>query len=171
MGFFTDAESGSLTIERMNFQIVGDGEFSPRPAMARVEQAEFFLGRIRDVDVASIFKFSRASTTRQVISDIANDRTRFATGALSLAREFHRHHVGQSSAGAYFFFELGCQSARTQLFAMLKYDYSEVLTLRNNSSEEQLRRIVHAFVKDRRSLQKSALIRVRSGSVETSISA
>lgn len=54
----------------------------------------------------------------------------------------------------------------TQLYALLKYDYSEVITLRGANSREQLRRVVQAFVKDKRALQKSALVRVVNGRVE-----
>lgn len=41
-----------------------------------------------------------------------------------------------------------------------------MLTLRKGSAREHLRRIVQAFVKDKRALQKSALVRAISGTVE-----
>jgi hypothetical protein len=171
MGFFSDTELASLTIERMNFQIVGEGGFDPRPAMAAVEHADFFIGRIREVDVASAFSFADLSETKTTIEDMAAGRTRFANGAVALAREFDRHHVGQSKAGAFFVFELGGGDAATKLYALLKYDYSEVLTLRQRGAGDQLRRIVQAFVKDKRALQKSALVRVVDGVAEIEVSA
>jgi len=170
MGFFTEDELRQLRIARMNFQIVGVEEFTARAAMRDVEQAEFFLGRILDIDIGAAFSFQNASNTRDVIQRIAQGRTHFAPGALTLAQDFDSRHVGQSKPGAFFFFELAVGVPETRIFAMLKYDYSEVLTLRRNAGNEQLRRIVQAFVKDKRALQKSALVRVVNGAVEDLIS-
>lgn len=166
MGFFTDGELGSLSIVRMNFQVVGEDSFVPRPAMTTVEQPDFFLDRIREIDVASAYRFQEHSDTKQAVEHIAAGTTRFANGAVSLARSFDSRHVGQSSPGAFFFFELQAPNDATKLYAMLKYDYSEVLTLRRAGGSEQLRKILQAFVKDKKALQKSAVIRVVGGVAE-----
>lgn len=171
MGFFNDEELASISIARMNFQVVGEEAFQPRPAMASVEQSDFFLGRIREIDASSAFAFNADSETKSVIESMALGRTRFANGAASLASRFDSYHVGQSKAGAFFVFELRCSSPATKIYVFLKYDYSEVLTLRGRSAGEQLRRVLHAFVKDKKALQKSALIRVVNGSAEIAFSA
>lgn len=170
MGFFAEDELGTLRIRRMNFQVVGGDAFEQRPAMRTVEHEDFFLGRVLDVDVGAVFEFEAQSNTRGIIQQISRGTTGFAPGAAALAADFDSRHVGQSKPGAFFFFELECSVPATQLYAMLKYDYSEVLTLRRANAGEQLRRVVQAFVKDKRALQKSALIRVQNGAVQTVVS-
>lgn len=169
MGFFTESELAQLRIERMNFQIVGQEAFAQRPAMRAVEQPDFFLGRILEIDIGSAFSFDENSKTKELIQKIASGRSTFASSAALLAIDFNSRHVGQSKPGAFFFFELAGPKANTKLYAMLKYDYSEVLTPSRSVGNEQLRRIVQAFVKDKRALQKSALVRVVDGVAETLI--
>lgn len=166
MGFFADDELPALRITRMNFQVVGEGNFEARPAMRTVEQADFFLDRILDVDVGAAFEFAERSTTRDLLHRMARGAVGFAPGAVALAEDFHGRHVGQSKPGAFFVFELECGAVGKKLYALLKYDYSEVLTLRRANAREQLQRVVQAFVKDKRALQKSALVRVVNGVVE-----
>lgn len=172
MGFFTEAEESSLRIRRMNFQIVGEEEFTPRAAMAGVEYEDFFLDRIRDVDAASIFTFSESSQTKALIEQI-NATGQFARGAAQLASNFDSRHVGQSSTGAFFTFEMTAEDPDVVFYAMLKYDYREVLAPRKSKvgSPKQLRKIVEAFVQDKRALQKSAIVRVRDGTAEDEMSA
>ena len=170
MSFFSEEEAAGLRIARMNFQIVGEDTFVARPAMRSVEQAEFFLGRILDVDVGAAFGFQDRSNTRAQLQRMARGTLGFSAGAAALAGDFHDRHVGQSKPGAFFVFELECGIEGTRLYALLKYDYSEVLTLRRANAGEQLRRVVQAFVKDKRALQKSALVRVVGGEVEAVLS-
>ena len=58
---------------------------------------------------------------------------------------------------------------------MLKYDYSEVVAPARHrpgsQDTRQLRRIVEAFIKDKRALQKSALFRVVDGTAEPLVAA
>lgn len=170
MGFLTEEELSTLRINRMNFQVVGEPTFETRQAMRTVEHADFFLERVLDVDVGAVYEFQTRSHTRDAIQRIAQGTTGFSSGASALAEDFHGRHVGQAKAGAFFFFELGCAVPQTRLYALLKYDYSEVLTLSRGNAREQLRRVVQAFVKDKRALQKSALIRVVAGNVEGVVS-
>ncbi|WP_312320187.1 nucleoid-associated protein [Stenotrophomonas sp.] len=155
----------------MNYQIVGEDEFVPRRAMATVEFEQFFLARISDMDASSLFKFAPQSGVRETVQRIAANRTQFSQGGAQLARDFHGRHVGQSSAGAFFFFELHVADESVRLYSMLKYDYREVLAPSRANSSRQLRKIVEAFVQDKRALQKSCLIRVRDGVAEEEISA
>lgn len=171
MGFFSDEELASMSIAKMNFQVVGDETFQPRAAMSAVEHSDFFLGRIREIDVASAFVFKDDSETKVIVENIAQRKVRFANGASHLASKFDSYHVGQSKSGAFFVFELKFEGPDTKIYAFLKYDYSEVLTLRGKSAGEQLRRVLHAFVKDKKALQKSALIRVVNGTAEVALSA
>lgn len=171
MGFLAEEEISSLRIARMNYQIVGEETFTARRPMGEVEFEQFFLARITDMDASSVFAFAEESRTREVVESIATGRTQFAQGAARLAREFHSRHVGQSSSGALFFFELEVADPSVKLYSMLKYDYREVLAPSRSASQRQLRRIVEAFVQDKRALQKSCLIRVRDGVAEEELSA
>lgn len=176
MGFFTEDELASLTIVKMDFQVIGDGDFTPRERMREVEHAEFFLERILAVDMAPVFTFQDDSRTKASLQKIASRSRQFATGAVDLANDFDRlHRGGQTGKGAFFSFELSGGRAETKLYAMLKYDYSEVLAPSERragaQNTKQLRRIVEAFVKDKRALQKSALFRVVNGQAEVLIAA
>ncbi len=171
MGFLSDEEIASLRIAKMNYQIVGDEEFAPRRPMANVEFEHFFLARIADMDASSLFRFSEHSAARDLVQRIASERVQFAQGGVQLARDFHGRHVGQSSSGAFFFFELHVADESIRLYSMLKYDYREVLAPSRSNGSRQLRKIVEAFVQDKRALQKSCLIRVRDGIAEDEISA
>lgn len=171
MGFLTDEEDYSLHIEKMNFQIVGEETFTPRRAMQTVEFEDFFLARIRDMDASSVFRFKEGSRTKLALEGIARGGQQFARGAAQLASEFDSRHVGQSSSGAFFSFELSVSDPEVKLYAMLKYDYREVLAPTRAGSANQLRKIVEAFVQDKRALQKSCLVRVRNGSAEVELSA
>lgn len=176
MGFFTEDELASLAIVKMNFQVVGDEDFTSRDRMPEVEHAEFFLARILAVDIAPVFTFEDESTTKATLEEMASRSKQFATGATALAKDFHRlHRGGQTGKGAFFCFELASGRASTKLYAMLKYDYSEVLapSVRRAGSQDtrQLRRIVEAFVKDKRALQKSAIFRVVNDQAEVLVAA
>lgn len=176
MGFFTDDELGALAIMKMDFQVVGDEDFAARPRMPDVEHAKFFLARILDVDVAPVFKFTDGSSTKAMLEAIASRSRQFSTGAVDLAQEFHRfHRGGQTGRGALFTFELSGGDRSTKLYAMLKYDYGEVLrpskVTDGGKSTKRLRRILDAFVQDKRALQKSALFRVVDGEAEALVAA
>lgn len=171
MGFLTDEEDSSLRIERMDFQIVGEETFKVRRAMSHVEFEDFFLARIRDMDASSVFRFKSESSTKQHLEKIADGGLQFSRGSAQLARDFDSRHVGQSSSGAFFSFELAVEDPTVKLFAMLKYDYREVLAPARKGGANQLRKIVEAFVQDRKALQKSCLVRVRNGVAEKELSA
>lgn len=171
MGFFSDDELGLIRIVRMNFQIVGEETFTARNAMTAVEFEDFFLNRIREMDASSIFNFREGSRTKVIIERMASGQLQFHRGAVQLASDFDSRHVGQSSSGAFFTFELATGDPLVKLYAMLKYDYREVLAPARVGSARQLRKIVEAFVQDRRALQKSCLVRVRGGIAEDELSA
>lgn len=71
MSFFTPDEAKALAIVRMDFQVVGAGEFAPRPKMTEVEYADFFLARILDVDVAPVYTLREDSKTKATLEAMA----------------------------------------------------------------------------------------------------
>lgn len=101
---------------------------------------------------------------------IANRRLGFEEGAQALAADFYRLHVGASKDGAFFTFELGVAQIDVNIYALVKYDYSQALEIVHRGGATGLRRIVEAFVANRAAIQKSALVRTRAGIAEPGVS-
>jgi hypothetical protein len=170
MGFFTDEELRSLRISNMILQVVGKGNFSPANSRP-VEHESFFIERIRDTDVSPVFDFSQESRTKLQIEKIANRTDTFEKGSQNLAYDFCRLHVGSTREGAFFIFELETDDINTRIYSLIKYDFSEAIEQFDENGESLLRRIVNAFIADRKAIQKSALIRVVMGVADFAVSA
>ncbi len=171
MGFLTEQERINLRIEAMILHVVGDEDFSPETARD-IEHEGFFIARILDTDVASVYTFKPASATRNVLESMASQQQSFEAGAQELSRQFARLHRTTAREGAFFIFELSAGDPGTRIFSLIKYDYEEAI----EQAEEQdgsslLRRIVHAFIADKKAIQKSAMIRVVNGMADTNLSA
>ena len=172
MSFLSDAEAASLRIEHMILHVVGgDGPFRPQPVLENVEGAGFFLARIMDSASDAVHQFSEPSLTKECIARIASGLESFETGAQNLSHRFSTLHVGASTDGAFFVFQLGTSEPSVKLYSLIKYDYREAVELTRRGGRNRLRQIVQAFVREKRAMQKSALIRVRGGLVEAAVSA
>ena len=171
MSYFLDGESDALQIEKMILHVVGAGDFEPQAEMEDVEQEPFFLARIREIDASGLFSFDDDSQTKRTVGEIAQGTISFEEGAQRLARDFAGRHSGASSDGALFMFELTSNSTNNTLYSIFKYDYREVLERTDEDGQSHLRRIVEAFVADKRALQKSCLIRVQDGLVSGEVAA
>ncbi len=68
-------------------------------------------------------------------------------------------------------FELGCAENRTKFYSMVKYDYRQAIELYENEGRNALRRIIQAFIQEKRAIQKCCLIRVTNGTIEPDVSA
>lgn len=170
MGFLTETESGSLRLARMSLHIVGgEEEFEPQPELP-VEHDDFLLQILRDIASDSIFRFAEISTTRATIEAIATRQTGFQEGAQALAADFCRLHRGNTRDGAFFVFELGVDDEAVNIYALVKYDYSQALEIVHREGVPGLRRIVEAFVGNKAAIQKSAFIRTRNGVAEPALS-
>lgn len=169
MGFFTDAERESLAIGSMILHVVGGEDFTPEAARV-VEHEEFFISRILDTDVAPVYSFVPESQTKAELERIASGQITFEAGAQALSREFSRLHVGSSRDGAFFIFELRTTEPTTRLYSLIKYDYREAIEQSQENGGNLLRRIVHAFIADKKAIQKSAVVRVKNGVAELAIS-
>ncbi|MCO4317819.1 hypothetical protein M8997_011565 [Phyllobacterium sp. 21LDTY02-6] len=134
MGFLTEDELSSLRIENMALHAVSDDVFMPQPAR-EVEQADFFVERIRETDAAAVFSFEEESLTKTQIERIAKGEDDFETGAQNLAREFARFHDGTSRKGAFFIFELATDVLKTKIYSLIKYDYEEVVEQTEGNQE------------------------------------
>ncbi|OOG57816.1 hypothetical protein B0E47_06270 [Rhodanobacter sp. B05] len=171
MGFLTDVERQSLQIEAMILHVVGEENFAPEPAR-QVEHAAFFVGRVLETDVAAVYAFKEVSNTRSALERIACGDDAFEAGAQALSREFSRFHGASTRDGAFFIFALRSDHPNTRLYSMIKYDYREAIEqTEDEDGQQRLRRIIHAFIDDKRAIQKSALIRVVDGQAEVSVAA
>lgn len=171
MGFFTDGEKADLRITNMILHVVGGEEFTPE-SVRQVEHEEFFIARILDTDTDAIYSFRDTSATKAQLERIATGTESFERGTQSLSATFSRWHVNSSRDGALFIFELSSEdNNQTKLYSMIKYDYSEAIEQASPEDGGLLRRIVHAFVADKKAIQKSSLVRVVGGVAETLVSA
>lgn len=170
MSFLTDAESASLRLARMSLHIVGgNDEFEPQPELA-VEHDDFLLQMLRDIASDSVYRFADLSTTRTTVESIATRQMSFQEGSQALAADFCRLHRGSSKDGAFFVFELGVTEENVNIYALVKYDYSQALEIVHREGTTGLRRIVEAFVGNKSTIQKSALIRTVAGVAESALS-
>jgi len=172
MSFLTDDEVASLAINRMILHVVGgEAPFEPQPEMPVGEHAEFFLARIQDTAVSAVHEFQDGSPTKATLERIARGETGFESGAQSLSDDFSGRHVAASRDGAFFIFELVVSDPTVRLYSLIKYDYRQVVELYDRDGQNALRQIVQAFVKEKRAVQKSALVRVVNGVAQGAVSA
>lgn len=170
MPFFTEDEIAGLTINRMSLHIVGgDQEFQTREEL-QVDHDAFLLAVVRLVAPDPVYQFNETSRVKGTLSDMARDLVSFEQGAQELAHLFHQLHDRTMSEGAFFVFELDFGMPHTRIYALIKYDYRQVLELEQGDGVPVLREILEALVNDRAAVQKSALIRVVDGEVEVEIS-
>lgn len=154
----------------MILHVVGEEGFHPEAAR-EVEHEAFFVERIRDTDVASVYEFNEQSATKSNLERIASGAHDFEVAAQELSREFSRLHIGATREGAFFIFELGTHDPNTKIFSLVKYDYREAIEQSITAEGSLLRRIVQAFIADRKAIQKCCLVRVVGGVAEAAIAA
>lgn len=155
----------------MILHVVGAGDFEPQQQMDDVEQEAFFLSRIQEIDASGLFIFDANSQTKRTIGEIADGTLSFEDGAQRLARDFSGRHSGTSADGALFMVELSSNTRNSSLYSIFKYDYREAVERTDDGGQNHLRRIVEAFVADKKALQKSCLVRVQDGEVLESVAA
>lgn len=68
-------------------------------------------------------------------------------------------------------FELTAGEDKTRFYSLIKYDYREAIEQTNEDDQALLRRIVSAFIADKKAIQKSALIRIENGIASKEIAA
>lgn len=151
----------------------GKHDFEPQSALPVDEDPHiaFFLARIVDAAVSPVHKFDANSATKSIINEIAVGGKSFEDGGVALARRFKLDHVGASSGGAFFVFELSTDDPQTSFYSLIKYDYREAVELYADQGKNAFRQIVQAFVKEKRAIQKSCLIRVKDGAADDEVSA
>lgn len=174
MSFFNDSEFDSIAIKKMIVHVVGGKQdFAPQPALPVDEDPHiaFFLARIVDAAVSPVHKFDDRSATSALLTEMAAGQKTFEEGGQELARRFKLDHVGSSSGGAFFVFELGTDNPYVFFYSLIKYDYREAVELYAKDGKNAFRQIVQAFVKEKRAIQKSCIVRVKDGVVEGEVSA
>lgn len=170
MGFLTDEENLSLAISRMILHVVGEEDFQPTPERP-LEHTPFFLERVRDTDVAPVYAFNERSSTKAALETIFNGHEDFEPAAQELSRRFSDLHIGHTKEGAFFIFEMTTDQPETKIYSLIKYDYREAIEQVPGDEGSLLRRIVQAFIADKKAIQKSCLVRVVGGRAEAMISA
>lgn len=171
VGFLTEEERTQLRIESMILHVVGEEEFDPQPTRI-VEHSGFFIGRILDTDVTAVYQFKEESGSRDKLQNMAIGATTFEVGAQHLSREFSRQHGATTRDGAFFVFDLRTDDPNVRIFSMIKYDYREAIEQsEGEDGQQKLRRIIHAFIDDKKAIQKSMLMRVVNGQAETMVAA
>lgn len=172
MSFFTENELGVLGIRRMILHVVGGKEvFQPQSELRKIDHAEFFLARIQDTANDSVHRFNDGSITKAKLEQMARGDVSFEQGARDLSKDFSSRHVGSSRDGAFFVFELESGDDSVILYSMIKYDYRQAIELYEDGGQNALRQIVQAFVKERKAIQKSCMVRIVNGKAETDVSA
>ncbi|CAA2145081.1 nucleoid-associated protein [Methylobacterium bullatum] len=171
MGFFTDEELLQLKIKKMILHVVGDGGFEAQPELPAVQQEEFFLARIGEINASGLFRFEAGSATKATLEAMATGKQSFQMGGQALAGAFSKSHVGASKDGAFFVFELMPLDAGVKLYAMFKIDYKSAIERTRQDGAVQLRKIIEAFIEDRKAVQKSCLIKVAHGVALADVSA
>lgn len=151
----------------MSLHIIGGGEeFEPQPELA-VEHDDFLLTLLKEIASEPVYKFTETSRTKETIRCLSAGEVPFERGAQLLAEDFCRFHATSNARdGAFFVFELATENDdSTRFYALIKYDYSQALELVHKEGETGLRRIVEAFVGNKSSIQKSAIVRATQGAV------
>lgn len=166
MAFLTDEELASLRLDRMIFHVVGKTLDDPviLEEIAPLQEAEFFLERVKSAAGGNLFTFREGSETEQRLRSIRNNPALFREVSAALARDFHGRHKSQMSDGALFLFDLSA-GQNTRFFAIIKYDNEDVVryTLEAIGDRQRvlLERFEQSFVKKREAMQKVALVRLK----------
>lgn len=171
MSFLTDDEVGSLRIDRMIVHVVGREAFEPQPEMEGIDHLDFFLARIQDAAISGVHRFEPNSVVKASIEAIAKGEVTFEAGAQELSRKFSKDHVGSSRDGAFFVFELSAGTEGEKIYSLVKYDYRQAIELYAQEGKNALRQIVQAFVKEKKAIQKSCLVRCVDGVAQSDVSA
>lgn len=171
MAFFTEPEQERLRVARMIIHVVGrpDEAFVAEPE-AEIQEEGFFRARILAEAGDAVHEFDEGSLVRPILERMARDELAFEEGGQELARLFARDHVRQATSGAFFVFQLDVGDA-SRIYAMIKYDYREVVELSHADGRNVLRAIVQAFVKERKAIQKICVVRLVGGVAQPMVSA
>lgn len=150
----------------MIFHVVGKTLEDPviLEEIAPLQEAEFFLDRVKSAAGGNLFAFREASETEHKLRSIRANPALFGEVSAALARDFHGRHKSQMSDGALFLFDLSA-GRDTRFFAIIKYDNEDVVryTLEAHGERQRvsLERFAQSFVKKREAMQKVALIRLK----------
>lgn len=165
--FLSPDEVASLHIQQSVFHVLKRegvqllGEFSNR----RFDS--FFKARVASSTKGNRYRFTATSPTRTALESIARQPNSFQEQSEVLAKEFQDLHLRSSSAspGTLLLLSLAGPGA-LRLFALLKFDSSEVITYGLPATvggarvSPTLTNIKDTFVESRDALQKAALVRL-----------
>jgi hypothetical protein len=155
---FSKDDLSFLTINRFVFHVVHDGAAPQLLEEVPVGSYEdFFVDLVVDSTRGSKFYFNDNSQTQELIASILDDENQFQQVSRQLATNFHAAASGSVSAGIFFFMHL--KSDSNNYFAMIKYDNQPVLHYSiSDAHSVSLDELTNTITRDRRALQKSALI-------------
>ena len=177
MSIISEKELGSLTIERMIFHVVDPGSESPTfLAEVRPPQCvEFFIERVKETLRGAAYEFLPGAGVPGLLYRAlpnSEDKDEFVKVSQELAERF-KDKVKQDkrlAPGVLMLFSLRTENSR--LVAVIKYEHQQVVSysyVKNEDGEvifdadgnpvPDLQTLVDTFTKDRKAMQKSAVIR------------
>ena len=167
MTFLTDAQAQQLTIERMIFHVVRPEDEAPL-FLAEVEPpqfTDFFIDRVQETLKGSSYVFREGSGIPNLFRRAGPeaDADEFVQVSRDLATRF-KQTVGTDkrlAPGVLMLFSMTALDKR--LFGVLKYEHQQVITYEVEADEDgnlvpDLKSIIDTFTKDKKCLQKSALV-------------
>ncbi len=160
MSILSDSEIAALKVERIAYHQVGasGGVLHFNEPTATDLANGFFEGRVRSVCDGSVYRFEPNSAVRNYCTLLLQQEDRFLRNSRDLATMFHDKHRAQMRVGNFMVFLL--RTGETRFVALMKYDNQEVVrSLLDANQQLTFDGFKDAFVKDRDSIQKSAIIR------------
>ncbi|WP_082806196.1 nucleoid-associated protein [Marichromatium gracile] len=178
MSFLSETEIENLTIERMIFHIV-DPAFESAKFLAEVKPpqcVDFFIERIKETLHGAAYEFIPGAGVPDLIYRALssyNGRDDFIEVSHDLADRFKdkTKHDKRLAPGALMLFKLKT-TGNNKLVAIIKYEHQKVVSysyIKDESGAQaldkdgnpvpDLQTLVETFTKDRKAMQKSAVIR------------
>jgi len=158
---FSKQRIEKLSISRFIFHIISDYNAEPvlLDEVPCEEYEDFFLDLVFDSLKGTRYSFKNESQTQQLMRQMYEDGDRFVEISRQLAVNFSAASGGNASPGIFFVLELSHQEGEHTYFALIKYDNQTVLQYRTaEDNRASIGEIANAITRDRRALQKSALI-------------
>jgi len=171
MALLTDGEIANLKIERMIFHVVRPDQSEPifLEEVSPPQQVEFFIERIKETMKGASYIFKHGAGTAPLLFDASHvpdeeGVSSFIGASQALARRF-KETVGDDkryAPGVLMLFQLEITGER--LVSIIKYEHQKVVHWElkkdaNGRMRPNLESFIDTFTQDRKSMQKSAVVR------------
>lgn len=144
------------------FHVVHHGEEVPylmdNTPLGRFEG--FFKQRVAEVLAGNIFDFIESSDFLKKMQDIDNDSNQFVEISKQLASDFHSRGDERVKPGVMILIKSKIQDS--EKYIVLKYNHDRAITYSSNGTEAMLEAIDNTLSRDKKAIQKSAVIDLNS---------